>query len=69
MSVTEVVDDTDRVAALCDRLLSEHDPAATGSVEFLGAQYDLGLAWVHFDEGFGGLGLSPKLQSTINARL
>ena len=27
---------------------------------FLGAQYDLGLAWVHFPEGFGGLGLSPE---------
>ncbi|MEM8904402.1 MAG: acyl-CoA dehydrogenase family protein [Actinomycetota bacterium] len=69
MSVTEVANDTDRVLALCEQLLAEHDPAATDSIEFLGAQYDLGLAWVHFDEGFGGLGMSPKLQSTINARL
>ena len=36
---------------------------------FLEAQYDLGLAWVHFPEGCGGLGLSPKLQNTINERL
>ncbi len=69
MSVTEVANDTDRVLALCEELLATHDPASTGAVEFLSAQYDLGLAWVHFDEGFGGLGLSPKLQSTINARL
>ena len=27
---------------------------------FLGAQFDRGLAWVHFPEGFGGLGLSPE---------
>ena len=26
---------------------------------FRGAQYDRGLAWVHFPEGFGGLGLEP----------
>ena len=35
----------------------------------LGAQFDLGLAWVHFPEGHGGLGASPKLQKTINERL
>ena len=38
-------------------------------VEFLGAQFDAGLAWVHFAEGFGGLGLAAKLQKTINERL
>src|SRR6266508_3957194 len=43
--------------------------ATTPAVDFLGAQYDLGLAWVHFPEGFGGLGLSPRLQSTVNQRL
>jgi alkylation response protein AidB-like acyl-CoA dehydrogenase len=52
-----------------DQLLAEHDPKTTPAVEFLGAQYDLGLAWVHFPEGFGGLGLSPKLQRHINERL
>ena len=35
----------------------------------LGAQYDAGLAWVHFPEGFGGLGVSPKLQNIVNAKL
>src|SRR3954452_19909007 len=61
--------DEQRVLELCDDLLAKLDPKATPPAEFLGAQYDLGLAWVHFAEGFGGLGLSPKLQNTINAKL
>ena len=32
-------------------------------VEFLGAQFDPGSAWVHFPEGQGGLDVSPKLQT------
>ena len=61
--------DEARVTELCDQLLAKLDPKSTPSTEFLGAQYDLGLAWVHFPEGHGGLGLSPKLQNTINQRL
>ncbi|HEX9546929.1 MAG TPA: acyl-CoA dehydrogenase family protein [Acidimicrobiales bacterium] len=57
------------VEAKLDQLLAEHDPKATQSVEFLGYQFDAGLAWVHFPEGYGGLGLSPKLQRVINERL
>src|SRR5689334_11901070 len=52
-----------------DQLLAEHDPKTADPVEFLGRQFDLGLAWVHFPEGNGGLGLSPKLQRTINETL
>src|SRR5581483_10817963 len=37
--------------------------------EFRGLQYDLGLAWVHFPEGRGGLGLPPKLQARVDSRL
>ncbi|MEP6658292.1 MAG: acyl-CoA dehydrogenase family protein [Acidimicrobiales bacterium] len=58
--------DERRVVDLVDRLLAEHPPKSTPATEFLGAQFDLGLAWVHFPEGHGGLGLSPKLQKTIN---
>ncbi|MGA0782023.1 MAG: acyl-CoA dehydrogenase family protein [Ilumatobacteraceae bacterium] len=61
--------DEARVAELVDRLLSEFPPAATDPATFLGAQFDLGLAWVHFDEENGGLGLNPKLQRLINERL
>ena len=37
--------------------------------EFRGHQYDAGLAWVHFPAGFGGLGLAPRFQRHIEARL
>ena len=53
----------------CDELLAELDPASTSRSDFLGRQFDLGLAWVHFPQGDGGLGLEPKLQTTIGRRL
>jgi alkylation response protein AidB-like acyl-CoA dehydrogenase len=58
-----------RVAALCEALLRDFPPSTTPPAEFLGEQFDRGLAWVHFPEGRGGLGLSPGVQKTINERL
>jgi alkylation response protein AidB-like acyl-CoA dehydrogenase len=52
-----------------DALLAAHDPRTTPWREFLGHQFDAGLAWVHFPAGNGGLGLSPKLQRMINEQL
>jgi len=52
-----------------DTLLAEHDPSTTEPLVFRGAQYDRGLAWVWFDEGFGGLGLRPELQQLVDERL
>ena len=75
MAITEAArpeapaDDEGRVLALCRQLLSELPPGETDSAEFLGRQFDLGLAWVHFPEGHGGLGLSPKLQKLVNETL
>ena len=63
------VDAPRRVDELIDGLLADHPPKATDTVEFLGAQFDRGLAWVHFPAGEGGLGLSPKHQRTIDDRL
>ena len=37
--------------------------------EFWAKQYDLGLAWVHFPTGSGGLDLNPKFQLMINETL
>ena len=37
--------------------------------EFWGTQFDLGLAWVQFPEGAGGLGLNPKYQLIITETL
>ena len=68
MTTTEVNGEA-LVAERCRQLLDELDPATTTRTEFLGRQFDLGLAWVHFPEGHGGLGLSPKLQTAINHEL
>ncbi len=62
-------DELTRVDALIDDLLAAHDPETTDQTTFRGAQYDLGLAWVHFPEGFGGLGLPPRVQRHIDKRL
>ncbi|MFZ9628750.1 MAG: acyl-CoA dehydrogenase family protein [Ilumatobacteraceae bacterium] len=70
MTVVESQHSTDeaRVGALVDDLLREFPPRSTDPVTFLGAQFDRGLAWVHFPEGHGGLGLNAKLQRTVNER-
>jgi alkylation response protein AidB-like acyl-CoA dehydrogenase len=61
--------DTGRVDALVDELLAAHPPATSDPVELRRAQYDLGLAWVWFPPGFGGLGLPPELQRHVDQRL
>lgn len=61
--------DETTVLELCEALLANNDPKSTRPVDFLGAQFDLGLAWVHFDVGHGGLGMSPKLQGVVNSHL
>jgi alkylation response protein AidB-like acyl-CoA dehydrogenase len=50
-------------------LLARFPPTSTPTEEFLGAQYDLGLAWVDWPEGEGGLGVSAKLQEAVIRRL
>jgi alkylation response protein AidB-like acyl-CoA dehydrogenase len=59
--------DAEKILALTDQLLAEHDPA--DRLAFRGAQYDLGLAWVYFPEGYGGLGADAKLQRVVEDRL
>jgi len=63
---------TDTAALVADRvtqLLDEADPTALSMEEFRGRQYDLGLAWVHFPEGWGGLGIAPNHQREVDAHL
>jgi alkylation response protein AidB-like acyl-CoA dehydrogenase len=57
------------VTALIDRLIAEHPPPTTPERDFLGAQFDAGLAWVHFPVGYGGLDLSRQLQGLVYERL
>ncbi|MYE55665.1 MAG: acyl-CoA dehydrogenase, partial [Acidimicrobiaceae bacterium] len=73
MTATEAPADTaeqTRIAEQAvDALLAEHDPAEESLIEFRGHQYDAGLAWVHHPPGFGGLGLSRRMQRVVDRRL
>ena len=50
-------------------LLAENDPNSVSVSDFLGARFDAGLAWVHFPEGHGGLGVPQSFQRQVNAQL
>ncbi len=72
MATDDMTDADPAVAQIledCARLLADHDPASTPAAEFLGHQYDRGLAWVQHPEGHGGRGLSLQLQTVVNDRL
>jgi alkylation response protein AidB-like acyl-CoA dehydrogenase len=64
--------ETDQQAELdreVEQLLADFPPGETKPREFMGAQFDRGLAWVHFPEGMGGGGLSPNLHSHVTRTL
>ncbi|QQS24828.1 MAG: acyl-CoA dehydrogenase family protein [Actinomycetota bacterium] len=69
VTATDAATDERRVGDLVDELLREYPPASTEAKVFLGAQFDKGLGWVHFEEGCGGLGLNPRLQRLVNERV
>ena len=52
-----------------DALLASFPPATTDMTTFLGAQFDAGLAWVHFPEGKGGIAAPVALQEHVDGRL
>ena len=54
---------------LLDGLVAEFPPATANPLEFLGAQFDRGLAWAHFPVGEGGLGASPAEHQHVLERL
>jgi alkylation response protein AidB-like acyl-CoA dehydrogenase len=47
-------------------LLDEVHPEQVASQPFREKQYEHGLAWVHFPVGYGGLGLSPKMNQVVH---
>jgi alkylation response protein AidB-like acyl-CoA dehydrogenase len=49
------------------QFLAEHDPAEMPKQDFLDTRFDAGLAWVHYPEGLGGLGVSRSLQRIVDA--
>jgi alkylation response protein AidB-like acyl-CoA dehydrogenase len=64
-----MADDATLVGDRTSQLLEEIDPAEASVEEFRARQFELGLAWVSFPEGYGGLGLPPNLQREIDRRL
>jgi alkylation response protein AidB-like acyl-CoA dehydrogenase len=69
MATTTTGVDEARIIELTDELLSKFPPKSVSVVEFLGTQFDMGLAWVHFPEGHGGLAANPKHQRIVNEKL
>ena len=59
----------EEVDGMVDTLLADVPPGKVTAAEFLGEQFDRGLAWVHFPVGLGGLGLSPGLHQRVVSRL
>jgi alkylation response protein AidB-like acyl-CoA dehydrogenase len=58
---------SDDLAGLVRDFLAAHDPAGMDRLEFLGARFDAGLAWVSYPVGLGGLGLPRSRQPEVDA--
>jgi alkylation response protein AidB-like acyl-CoA dehydrogenase len=56
----------DELRARTRALLDEAHPEQVESIPFRQKQYEHGLAWVHFPEGYGGLGLSPRMNIIVH---
>ena len=55
------------LAGLLSSFLRRFPVADTPDHELRSARFDEGLAFVHFDEGFGGLGLPPSAQAHVES--
>lgn len=64
---SEVADLTGAATAIRDAkaLLESYPPATTEDRVLRGARFDAGLAYPHFDVGYGGRGLDPGLHNVI----
>ena len=56
----------DELRARTRTLLEEIHPEKSSAVDFRRKQFEHGLAWVHFPEGYGGLGLNPKMNLIVH---
>jgi alkylation response protein AidB-like acyl-CoA dehydrogenase len=57
------------VAERVAKLLVGQPPTTTSRALFLGAQFDAGLAWIHFPLGHGGLGYPSQMQAVVRRLL
>jgi len=65
--LTEAEATPDAIRGQVRAFLAEHDPAEMANQDFNNARFDAGLAWVHYPEGLGGLGVSRALQNVVDA--
>ncbi|MDT7590911.1 MAG: hypothetical protein QOH45_442, partial [Pseudonocardiales bacterium] len=63
--MSEIASDEAAVERLVKDFLTEHPPETTDDRELRAARFDAGLAYVHFDKGFGGLGLDSSLAPMV----
>ncbi|MDT7582944.1 MAG: hypothetical protein QOE32_494, partial [Pseudonocardiales bacterium] len=63
--MSEIASDEAAVERLVKDFLTEHPPETTDDRELRAARFDAGLAYVHFDKGFGGLGLDSSLHPMV----
>lgn len=68
MTAAEATSEAQRVEDAVDAFLAANDPKTMDKVEYRGAQYDAGLAWIHFPEGWGGLGVAPTHQKIVEQK-
>jgi alkylation response protein AidB-like acyl-CoA dehydrogenase len=57
------------VTRRCNRLSELVAASSMSERDIWATQFDLGLAWVHFPVGLGGLGVDRSLQGVVEARL
>jgi len=62
---SELTGDHATVERLVKDFLAEHPVETTPDRKLRAARYDAGLAFVHFDKGFGGLGLDSSLHPVV----
>jgi len=58
-----------RLLKLIEDFLEENNPKSMDNVDFRGARFDAGLAWVHFPEGEGGLAIPPNMQRIVERKM
>jgi alkylation response protein AidB-like acyl-CoA dehydrogenase len=68
-SLVPAARDAEAVAEATRALLTRVDPNAVETAEFLGAQFDAGLAWVQYPVGSGGLDVPASLQRVADELL
>lgn len=66
MTDTTATKGVDAAVAEATDLVATLPPDTTGTVRFLGEQFDRGLAWVHFPQGRGGRGLGQGAQADVD---